>query len=33
MCTVAFTRITAPGTLAIGLPDFGTRVSGFDGAE
>jgi hypothetical protein len=33
MCTVTFTCITTPGTLAIGLPGSGTRVTGNNRAE
>ena len=33
MCTITFTRITAAGIMAIGMPGAGTRVAGFNGAE
>ena len=33
MCTITFTRITAAGIMAIGMPGSGTRVAGFNGAE
>jgi hypothetical protein len=33
MCTITFTRITAAGIMAIGMPGSGTRVAGFKGAE
>jgi hypothetical protein len=33
MCTITFTRITAAGITAIGMPGTGTRVAGSNGAE
>ena len=33
MCTVTFTRYTAAGIMAIGLPGGGIRVAGINGAE
>ena len=33
MCTITFTRITAAGIMAIGMPGSGTRVAGSNGAE
>jgi hypothetical protein len=33
MCTVTFTRITPAGTMAIGMPESGTRVAGSNRAE
>ena len=33
MCTITFTRITANGILAIGMPGSGTRVTGSNGPE
>src|SRR5208337_2458905 len=33
MCTITFTRITAAGIMAIGMPGAGTRVAGSNGAE